>query len=138
MPLHNQQQQIMNRINWKQPWQLLLGMLFVLFTTSCGDDEVGSENMISGVESKTWVAVEEQEAIERNSMQFYADGRFALGGEGTVQTGTWAYDEAARRITLQFEGDETSLTFEVLRLTDEELTLKAVDGSVLELEVKEV
>lgn len=70
-------------------------------------------------------------------MQFYADGRFALGGGGTLQTGTWSFDEAAKRLSLQFEDQEVTENFEVVKLDDDELDLRADDGTLMELELKE-
>ncbi|RIJ36678.1 hypothetical protein [Pontibacter oryzae] len=126
----------------------LFAVLLTIFFTSCGgEEEVGSENMISGADNKTWVVDEEKDASgqeqdltdteEAQNMQFYADGRFAMGGNGMLQTGTWSFDQTAKRITLQFEDEDVTQTFEVLKLDDDEMDLKAPDGTTLELEVKE-
>ncbi len=125
-----------------------MAVLLTIAFTSCGNkEEIGSESMISGADSKTWVAdIEENAAGEEQAltdaeqaqtMQFYADGRFALGGGGTLQTGTWSFDEAAKRLSLQFEDQEVTENFEVVKLDDDELDLRADDGTLMELELKE-
>ncbi len=131
----------------KNTLHTLLIALFVVVLASCGGKEkVGTENMISGPNSKTWVADKELNAggdeeklssAEKNeTMQFYADGRFAMGGGGTLQTGTWAFDQAGKRLTLQMEGADMTQSFEVTTLTEDKMHLKAPDGSVMELETK--
>ena len=124
-----------------------IAMLLVVVLWSCGGkDEVGTESMISGANSKTWKAEKELTAAgdkdkltdseKQETMQFYADGRFALGGGGTLQTGTWTYDPTAKRLSLQFEGQDMTENFEVTKLTDDKMVLKASDGSTMELEAE--
>lgn len=126
--------------------QTLLALLLAVVLASCGgEDKVGAENMISGPSSKTWVADEqldaageevEQAEAANGSMQFYADGRFALGEGGQLRTGTWSFDQSARRLTLQFENDNVSENFEVTKLTEDEMNLKAPDGAEMKLKAK--
>ncbi|TPE44908.1 hypothetical protein [Pontibacter mangrovi] len=137
----------MNKL--KNSWYGLLGLLLAITITSCGGnkEEVGSESMISGTSSKTWVADKEKNATgdkekmtdaeEAQTMQFYADGRFALSSGGSLQTGTWSFDQTAKRLTLQFEGADMTENFDVMKLDDDELDLKASDGSTMEMELKE-
>ena len=136
-----------NRSNYKTTFNTLLAMLFAVILVSCGgEDEVGTENMISGVNSKTWVADEEMNSAgeevkqvdknQRGGMQFYADGRFALGEAGQLRTGTWAFDRAAKRLTLQFEEVNEATSFEVTKLTEKEMNLRVPDGSEMKLKVK--
>ena len=126
---------------------MLLAMLFVVVLASCGGEEkVGSENMISGPNNKTWVADEEMNSSgqkvkqvdkdQRGGMQFYSDGRFALGESGTLRTGTWAYDQAAKRLTLEFGEQNETLSYEVTKLTENEMNLKVPDGSEMKLKAK--
>ena len=128
--------------------QLVLALVIMLVIASCGgkESEVGSASLISGADNKTWKADKElnaageKEALseqeEAETMQFYADGRFALGGSGTLQTGTWAFDEAAKRLTLNFENQEAAETFDVATLTEDKMVLKAPDGSEMRLEAE--
>ncbi|GGG07239.1 lipocalin family protein [Pontibacter amylolyticus] len=125
-------------------------MAFVLmaFMTSCGGDKdnAGTANMISGGSSKTWKAAKETTASgdkdkltsdeKDETMQFYSDGRFAMGGGGSLQTGTWTYDQAGRRLSLTFEGASESQNFTVEKLTDKEMDLVAGDGSKMEMKAE--
>jgi hypothetical protein len=135
--------------NWiKTMSQTVFGLLVMLIMVSCGNskEEVGSESMISGATNKTWKADKELDASgekdkltrEENdqAMQFYSDGRFALGGGGTLQTGTWSFDKSANRLTLNFENQEMAENFEVTKLTDDEMNLKAADGSEMRLKAE--
>lgn len=135
------------RINMKHTVHALLSMLLVFVMVSCGGkDEEASESLLSGPSSKTWVANKALNAAgdkeklssaeKEETMQFYADGRFAMGGGGTLQTGTWQFDKAAKRLSLQFEGADVTENFEVEKLTDDKMTLKTPDGATMELEKK--
>lgn len=128
--------------------KLVLAVVLMLVITSCGggEGEVGSDSLISGPDSKTWKAEKELNAAgdkegltdqeEAETMQFYADGRFALGGGGSLQTGTWAFDQAAKKLTLNFENQEMAETFDVTKLTEDEMTLKGNDGSEMQLQAE--
>ena len=128
--------------------QFLFALCMVLVMTGCGggEDKVGADSMISGPDSKTWKAEKELNAAgdkdkltdeeESETMQFYADGRFALGGGGTLQTGTWSFDQAAKRLTLNFENQQAAENFDVTKLTDDEMTLKAADGSEMRMKAE--
>lgn len=133
--------------NFRNTWHTLLAMLFAVVLVSCGgEDTVGTENMISGPSSKTWVADEEMNSAgkeveqvdkdQQGGMQFYADGRFALGESGQLRTGTWSFDQAAKRLTLQFAEENQTQNFEVTKLTEDEMNLKVPDGSEMKLKVK--
>lgn len=135
------------KVNYKNTLNTLLAMLFAVVLVSCGgEDKVGSESMISGPNNKTWVAdeetnsagneVEQVDKSQRGGMQFYADGRFALGESGSLRTGTWSYDQAAKRLTLQFEEQNETLNYEVTKLTEKEMNLKVPDGSEMMLKAK--
>lgn len=136
----------MNLKNIQRTWQLLL-LAILLVVSGCGSkDKVGSEQMISGSGSKTWSASKEVNAAgdkekllkeeKQETMQFYNDGRFALGGGGTLETGTWSFDQAAKRLTLRFQGQDVTENFEVTQLTEKDMHLKANDGSVMELKAQ--
>ena len=126
--------------------QTVIAMLLAVVLVSCGGDKAGTESMLSGSGSKTWKAKKElnaegdkeklTDAEKDQSMQFYADGRFATGGASTLQTGTWEYDQAAKKLSLQFEGQNVQETFDVLKLSDDELRLKAGDGSEMVMEAE--
>ena len=128
----------------KAYWSFVMAFLLVAVMSSCGgDDKVGNENMISGGSSKTWKANKETTASgdkdkltreeKDETMQFYSDGRFAMGGGGSLQTGTWNYDQAGKRLSLTFEGAAESMNFTVDKLTDKQMHLIAADGSRMEM-----
>ncbi len=128
-------------------WYTAALALLMLVLVSCGGNEkVGTENMISGSSSKTWKADKELTATgdkdkltgeeKAETMQFYSDGRFALGGGGSLQTGTWSFDQAAKRLSLQFQGTDVSENFDVEQLTEKEMRLVARDGSKMELKAQ--
>lgn len=132
---------------WKNYWATLLFSLFALMLVSCGsDDKAGSESMISGESNKTWSASKEVNAAggkeklskeeKAQSLQFYADGRFAMGGGSALETGTWAFDPSAKRLSLQFANQNVTENFDVLKLTDDEMRLKAENGSEMVLEAE--
>lgn len=123
----------------------VMAIVLVAFMASCGgnSDNVGNANMISGGSSKTWKAHKETTASgdkdkltreeKDETMQFYSDGRFAMGGGGALQTGTWNYDQAGKRLSLTFEGADVSQNFTVEKLTDKEMNLVAGDGSKMQM-----
>ncbi|MBC5774190.1 lipocalin family protein [Pontibacter sp. KCTC 32443] len=123
-----------------------LTLLLAVVLVSCGGDKAGTESMLSGTSSKTWKAKKETnaegdkekltDAEKEQNLQFYADGRFAMGGASTLQTGTWNYDQAAKKLTLQFEDQNVSENFDVLKLSDDELRLRAGDGSEMVMEAE--
>ncbi|WP_240773226.1 lipocalin family protein [Pontibacter sp. SGAir0037] len=127
-------------------WQFLL-VAFVLVVSSCGNNEkVGDQQMISGSGSKTWKASKElnasgdkeklSSAEQEETMQFYSDGRFALGGGGTLETGTWTFDQAAKRLSLQFQDQSVTENFEVVQLTEKEMRLKDNQGGEMQLKAQ--
>ena len=123
-----------------------IAILLAVVLVSCGGDKTGNESMLSGSSSKTWKAEKETNAAgdkekltdaeKQQNLQFYADGRFAMGGASTLQTGTWSYDQSAKKLTLQFEDQNVSESFDVLKLSDDELRLRAGDGSEMVLEAE--
>ncbi|MFD2246303.1 lipocalin family protein [Pontibacter ruber] len=128
-------------------WQAVMALLLVFVMASCGGkDKVGTENMISGSSSKTWVAKKEltasgekdklTEQEKEETMQFYSDGRFAMGGGGSLETGTWSFDQAAKKLTLRFEGQDVTENFDVVQLTDKEMRLKDATGGEMQLKAQ--
>jgi hypothetical protein len=123
----------------------VMAFVMMAFMASCGGnkDNAGNANMISGGSSKTWKAHKETTASgdrdkltkeeKQETMQFYSDGRFAMGGGGQLETGTWNYDQAGRRLSLTFQNSDVSQNFTVEKLTDKEMHLVAGDGSKMEL-----
>jgi len=137
----------MKKTTWKNYCQTLLFGLFALVLVSCGSgDKAGSEAMISGKSNKTWTTSKEVNAAgdkeklsedeKAQNLQFYADGRFAMGGGSSLETGTWLYDPSGKRLSLQFTNQNVTENFDVLKLTDDEMRLKAEDGSEMLFEAE--
>lgn len=131
----------------KNTLHTLLAMFLAVVLASCGGEEkVGAENMISGPSSKNWIADEEMnssgdevEPVDKDKqggMQFYADGRFAMGESGQLRTGTWSFDQQAKQLTVQFEDENVTRNFEVTKLTEDEMNLRVEDGSEMKLKAK--
>ncbi|WP_242926592.1 lipocalin family protein [Pontibacter vulgaris] len=128
-------------------WQAILTLMLVFVLASCGGKESeGNQSMISGGSSKTWKSSKELTASgekdklsseeKQETMQFYSDGRFALGGGDALQTGTWSYDQAAKKLSLTFEGQDVAETFDVTSLSEKEMHLKAADGSEMHMKAE--
>ncbi|WP_461489406.1 lipocalin family protein [Pontibacter sp. HJ8] len=137
----------LNFKNVKSTWSFVMALLLLVVMSGCGGKETaGTESMLSGGSSKTWKAEKETtasgdkdkltDAEEEETMQFYSDGRFAMGGGGSLQTGTYSYDQAGKRLSLTFEGQSTSENFQVEKLTEKEMTLVAGDGSKMEMKAE--
>ncbi|MFT2007249.1 hypothetical protein ACMA1I_01115 [Pontibacter sp. 13R65] len=129
-----------------QLYTTLFAMLMLVMVSCGGNEKVGTQNMISGNSSKTWKAEKSLNASgdkekltkeeKAETMQFYSDGRFALGGGGSLQTGTWSFDQSAKRLSLQFQGDDVSENFDVEQLTEKEMRLVGQDGIKMELKAQ--
>jgi Lipocalin-like domain len=117
---------------------------FFLLAVSCKEkNTVGSSTNISGNESKTWKTEKETTAggekdklsseEKKQEIQFFANGSFSMRSPSQNSSGKWTYDGMARTLTLQFVGSDMTENFQVLNLTDDEMTLQAADGSKMEL-----
>ncbi|WP_239020908.1 lipocalin family protein [Pontibacter arcticus] len=136
-----------NSKDWLKQIQYTLAALVMVVLVSCsGKEEVGSTSLITGASSKTWKtdksidATGDKEKLtdqeENEALQFFADGRFSTSGGAALQTGTWTFDQAAKTLSLQFEGAATQEVFNVTKLTEDEMRLKAPDGSEMVLSSK--
>lgn len=124
-------------------------LLLIIFLFSMGCDKKNkdqSENLLSGATSKTWKINKQTDASgdkdkltqEEKSevMQFFADGKFTINTQTQSQRGTWTQDQAAKSLTLQFEGANNTETFQVVDLSENAAKLKAADGSEMILETE--
>jgi hypothetical protein len=120
-------------------------LMVLLMGASCqSKDKVGTAATISGNESKTWKTSKEttasgekdklSSAEKKQEIQFFANGSFSMRSPSENASGKWTYDPMAHSLTLQFVGSENTETFQVLNLTDDEMTLQAADNSKMELE----
>lgn len=127
-------------------YSALLSIALLLFTAACGDkNTVGNASMISGDESKTWKATKQTDASgdkdklsgdeQKQEMQFFANGSFSMRSPSQNASGKWTYDAMAKSLTLQFVGSEMTENFQVMKLTDDEMTLQGPSGT-MELEAE--
>lgn len=122
--------------------------LFALvFTVGCNKKgETGGTANLYGADSKRWTTDKErgasgdkvtQTAEDKNTvLQFFSNGNFSMNSNLQTMSGTYRYDQAGRSLMLTPNGSTTSMSFEVTKLDDDELDLKAPDGSTMELEAE--
>ncbi|HSI89789.1 MAG TPA: hypothetical protein VK927_01670 [Adhaeribacter sp.] len=122
--------------------------LFALvFAVSCGNkNEAGSTSNLYGKDSKRWTTDKERSASgskvtqteeDKNTvLTFFSNGNFSMNSNLQTMSGTYRYDQAGRNLMLTPNGSQTSMSFEVTKLDDDELDLKAPDGSIMELEAE--
>ena len=122
-------------------------LTLLMLAVSCQEkNTVGTSADISGNESKTWKTTKETTASgdkdkltgeEKNQeIQFFANGSFSMRSSTQNASGKWTYDTMARNLMLQFVGSENTENFQVLKLTDDEMTLQAADGTKMVLEAE--
>jgi len=120
-------------------------VLVSLFTFSCKqENKVGETNMLYGTESKVWKTdketnatgdkVDQTSADKKTELRFYANGNFNMTSPAQSMQGKYTFDQGAKKITLTPDGAPNSLSFDVVNLTKDEITLKAPDGSQMMLE----
>jgi len=120
-------------------------VLVSLFTFSCKqENKVGETNLLYGTESKVWKTDKETSATgdkvaqtsadKKTELRFYANGNFNMTSPAQSMQGKYTFDQAAKKITLTPEGAPNSMSFDVMNLTKDEITLKAPDGSQMMLE----
>ena len=119
----------------------------LLFAVGCGNkNEAGGTANLYGSDSKRWTTNKERDASgdkvtqteeDKNTvLQFFSNGNFSMNSNLQTMSGTYRYDQAGRTLMLTPNGSQTSMSFEVTKLDDNELDLKAPDGSTMELEAE--
>lgn len=93
------------------------------------------EEMIAGETSKTWRAVRETDAAGNNErtsreerkdvMQFYQNKTFTINTANEAGNGTWTYNENNQTLSLQFADENVTENFQVLKLEENEMRLRA-------------
>ncbi|KAA9346057.1 hypothetical protein [Adhaeribacter soli] len=110
-------------------------------------NEAGSTSNLYGTGSRKWVTHKEKNASggkvsqteedKSTVLQFFSNGNFSMNSNLQTMSGTYRYDQNAKSLMLTPNGSTTSMSFEVTKLDDDELDLKAPDGSTMELEPQE-
>jgi hypothetical protein len=122
---------------------LIMAMLATNF--ACNSNKNDNPNLlIAGTTSKTWKTVKETmpsgdkdkitDEEKKEKIQFFANGTFVMSSPTENANGTWTYDPNAKNLSMQFAGADVTENFSVLNLEDDEMKLKAGDGSEMKLE----
>lgn len=121
-----------------------------LLATSCNNDKKAEQNvaqMISGATSKTWYPEKETnasgdkeklDATEKGeSWVFYSNGQVSMNLSNQAMQGTWSYDPGTKVLAITQSGSTMAQTFTVVDADEDDLHLKAGDGSEMKLEAKD-
>ena len=119
----------------------------LIFAVGCNKkNEAGGTANLYGSDSKRWTTDKERDATgdkvkqteeDKNTvLQFFSNGNFSMNSNLQTMSGTYRYDQAGKSLMLTPNGSQTSMSFEVTKLDDNELNLKAPDGSTMELEAE--
>jgi hypothetical protein len=132
----------------------ILAVLFVAATlTACNDkkdntatndsatsteaSKDSNAELIAGTSEKTWKARRETnsegdkdkltKAEKEQRITFWRNGQVKMGDETQTMTGQWTYSGST--LSLQFTGENVTENFTVVELEDDEMKLRAADGS---------
>jgi len=119
----------------------------LIFAVGCNKkNEAGVTDNLYVKDSKRWTTEKEKNAggdkvkqteEDKNTvLQFFSNGNFSMNSNLQTMSGTYRYDQAARSLMLTPNGSQTSMSFEVTKLDENDLNLKAPDGSIMELEAE--
>jgi hypothetical protein len=100
-------------------------------------DPAAKEKLIAGDSEKTWKAKRETntegdkdkltKAEKEQRITFWRNGNVKMGDETQTMEGKWSYSGST--LTLQFTGENVTENFTVIELEDDEMKLRAADGS---------
>jgi hypothetical protein len=119
----------------------LYGLLFVFVVSACGNksDSMTNEEKIAGKEEKTWKAQKETDASgdkdkltrneKRQTITFWRNGNVKMGDGNEMLSGQWKLE--GNNLALVFTGSDVSENFTLVELEDDEMKLRAGDGSEL-------
>ena len=117
----------------------LYALLFIFVSASCGNssDSMTNEEKIAGKEEKTWKAQKETNASgdkdkltrdeRRQTITFWRNGDVKMGDGDQMMSGKWTLQ--GDNLALVFAGSTVSENFTVVELEDDEIKLRAGDGS---------
>ncbi|RYD76334.1 MAG: hypothetical protein EOP53_14890 [Sphingobacteriales bacterium] len=120
-----------------------------VFATACNNNknDVNVAQMISGASSKTWHPVRETNASgdkekldaneKRESWVFYSNGQVSMNMTSQAIQGTWNYDPNTKLMSITPSGSTMAQTFTVVDADEDDLHLKAGDGSEMKLETRD-
>jgi hypothetical protein len=124
--------------------QKFVFLIAIALLGACNDksDSMTSEQKIAGTGQKTWVAKRETDssgdkdkltkAETKEVITFWSNGNVKMTDGSQTQSGQWSYTGST--LTLEFTGADVTENFTVLELDNDEMKLKAGDGSELIME----
>lgn len=105
--------------------------------TTEASDKNSNEKLIAGDSEKTWKAKRETnsegdkdkltKAEKEQRITFWRNGNVKMGDDTQTMDGKWSYSGST--LTLQFTGENVTENFTVVELEDDEIKLRAADGS---------
>lgn len=116
-------------------------ILFIFVLSGCnkGSDSMTNEEKIAGKDEKTWKAQKETDASgdkdkltrdeKRQTITFWRNGNVKMGNGDQMMSGKWALQ--GENLSLEFTGSNVSENFTLLALDEDEIKLRAGDGSEL-------
>jgi hypothetical protein len=115
-------------------------ILLLVTAVACGKkEEMTNEEKLAGKDQKTWEATRETDASgdkdkltrdeKKESITFSRSGDVKMGNGNEMMSGKWSLE--GNNLSLQFTGSNVSENFTVLALEDDEIKLRAGDGSQL-------
>lgn len=131
----------------KNPFMNTFLVALLVWVSGCDKKQNDSpQALLAGTTSKVWRATKETNSEgdrekmsaeeKKDMMQFYANGNFSINSSTQSGNGTWTSDAAAKTLTLQYAGAGVSETFQILEIDEDDLKLKAADGSELTLKTE--
>lgn len=135
-----------NHLTFTRAYAATLLLLLSIFAVACSSKEgtVEGVNMLYGKDSKVWKTakvkdasgskVGQTDAQDEERLQIFANGQYTMTSPQASVSGKYAFDQAAKTITMTPNGNPTANTFTVETLTDDKLTLKSATGASLMLE----
>ena len=121
-------------------------LLLSILTFSCGKKESDPQKIFAGESSKKWKADRETTSTgekdpltkeeKKEVFEFYSSGKFNISGGSEITNGTWSYDNAGKSLTLKIDNAPVTESFVVEKLENDEIKLKAADGSTMELDAE--
>jgi hypothetical protein len=100
-------------------------------------DASSNEKLIAGDSEKTWKAKRERnsegdkdkltKAEKEQRITFWRNGNVKMADDAQTMTGQWSYSGST--LSLQFTGENITENFTVIELDDDEMKLRAADGS---------
>lgn len=130
-----------NALKLKPLWYGWIVVVFLLTACSGNKSELSNEAMLAGEEQKTWKATRETDSSgdknkltrdeKKERITFWKNGNVRMGDGSESMSGTWAIQ--GNNLSLVFAGSNVSENFTIVEIKEDEVKLKAGDGSQLNM-----